>query len=667
MADRIVRYWIKIESHEGNAKSLAAINKSASTAVRSAEKERSKVQRKSADDSTRIQDGLTKANQRELAKRGNDLKRQLAKDDRTREKAVKDAARLDAKETQEALRAGAAAAKERTRIIDRETKAQERARVKADRERERSLKKRVATEKRLQSELNRATAKIETSRTQAIEGFASGTESVARFARGFTMLGLVGEESQQKLLQGLVKMQATFDLVVGGVNSIVRIRKAVMGYMAVVEATSKAEALRRKQNITLINAETVAEVRLAQARGVSAAAGGVGRSATGGVVKSTGRSVTEGAAGGVAVTKGGTIAATAVWLAQLAAVALVITEVAQGFRRLAGDTSKSAESISGSIFGYVKALKASGKAAENTARKEKNRTINLGKKQWMEMRAGIPQAAAAEGRMLQISSAMARETTSPQQRLLALASAQTHARAGVADIAGQTGGGEERLTQRRDELVAIRNKEVEINRERLSAQKEINQTRIEGAQRARELAEQELELAKQQTREAEGRLMSAAERFGRMSPEEQANVIRVKRKADEQGTMALTRAERGIMQGVGTESAAGIARAGDLQSAFEGGFYGEFGASERRDMQAGRKRQEGLPITIEDNRKIEIEVERQEDELAERVASRINDLFAARDRIFAEKIEAKVSSRFDDLDSRTYEELAQQRGATIGR
>ncbi len=136
-----------------------------------------------------------------------------------------------------------------------------------------------------QREQERAMGQIHAGRVKMAEGFVAATESIARFGRGFAALGLVGEENTDKLLRGLIKVQAVFDLVSGGVATA----KNAGNLMAGMRTVSKgASALSTVGNV----ANTAAGVGGAAVAGKMLMGGGA--AAAGGTTATT----TAGAAAG---------------------------------------------------------------------------------------------------------------------------------------------------------------------------------------------------------------------------------------------------------------------------------------------------------------------------------------------------------------------------------
>lgn len=63
--------------------------------------------------------------------------------------------------------------------------------------------------------------------------------SLLRIGRGFALMGLVGEENSQKLLSGLLKIQAGFDVVSGGIGLFMKLKKTLDLYHKSVELGEK--------------------------------------------------------------------------------------------------------------------------------------------------------------------------------------------------------------------------------------------------------------------------------------------------------------------------------------------------------------------------------------------------------------------------------------------
>ena len=108
----------------------------------------------------------------------------------------------------------------------------------------------------------------------AVEAFSSGAESLMRMSRGFAALGLVGEENTEKFLRSLIKLQATFDLAVGGVNLVMRTMKGLDALEKMLKVSRAASAASASVAVAGSRAEAAALALEAKAANTAALAHG---------------------------------------------------------------------------------------------------------------------------------------------------------------------------------------------------------------------------------------------------------------------------------------------------------------------------------------------------------------------------------------------------------
>jgi hypothetical protein len=660
MTERLVSYKLIIEPHDENAKSMAKVAKELAAAVKRFEAEKVKEKKKASDAIGRERERAHGQAVALLAKETKEVERALAKQSRARETAHGQASRMMEK---------------------------------AARDHEKHLTKEVTDTKRavakMEAARSRAQAKIEVGRAQMVEGFASGTESVARFSRGFAALGLAGEENTQKLLQGLVKIQGTFDLVVGGVNAYVRLMKAVKGYMMAAEGAAATETAARGRAIAQIRLEIATENQLRNARlasgqaalissGTRAAGGAAGAAATGAAGQAAGgtagRAVggaAAGAAGGAAASAGGTAALGAgamagLWAAAIGAVVAGGTVIKESLDGSAKDIDSWSMWIAEgqvAMANWVGApfWKDGEKEIKEFAEAAAQAKVLLFRQ---EENVALDIAAASKIFGLQRSRyAAGSELMSPEQRL-----ESTQRFKGMAGVQGQAlslqqGGGAAGLAQRRAGLVEIRNFEISIAKDRLKAQQDIGKARLKEARDAISAAQKELDIVKQRVATASESLASAKEKFGNLDPAQQRTLIRIKQKADAQGAASLTAAERAKLQSVGTKGAADIARTGAHRAADAAG-WAAFGAEERKEIKEGGEKRKQLELQIQDQRKIEVEVTRQEDELVRQTSEEISRLLDERDLIIAQQIAEQVRQARININTASDASIREKQGIT---
>lgn len=142
--------------------------------------------------------------------------------------------------------------------------------------------------------------KVRGAQTQLAERFNSGLGDMMRFSRGLAMMGLAGEENTEKLLRGLVKVQATVDVIAGSIGVWVRLSNAMRDYASMTQAAAAAHAALQTAHgrSATTGVAAVGGGFLAGAGKLAAGAGGLGLGALGiAGVASTGESLVRGALG----------------------------------------------------------------------------------------------------------------------------------------------------------------------------------------------------------------------------------------------------------------------------------------------------------------------------------------------------------------------------------
>jgi len=354
------------------------------------------------------------------------------------------------------------------------------------------------------------------------EQFAAGLGDVMRFSRGIATLGLVGEKDLEKLLRGLVKIQAAFDIIGGGLQMWVKASKLMRDFTAATEAAAAAQtalALAQGGATTTGGVAAAGAAGGAVAQGIAggAAVGAVGKAASG--LKSTaiGGAVAGltvkgiGAAGAVlGPLKTAAVAVTAALLSLPSAIAIAATSfVALGamITNVWGSKDKVAAMMEGlfkpgSVLGWL-----AGKTMARGPRAEFDET---------EKRS-TRMAAASIFRREQQERETAEATVRMQERLASAKTPQQQlgiARAGVEENAE---GAIQAQTAALEKIISLRKQEK-------SAVDATNKAAIEGL---RQQAKQHLALA-DQVKKAR---MSAEERFGAMSAVEQAEILKLSQQA----------------------------------------------------------------------------------------------------------------------------------------
>jgi hypothetical protein len=195
-----------------------------------------------------------------------------------------------------------------------------------------------------------------------------------------------------------------------------------------------------------------------------------------------------------------------------------------------------------------------------------------------------------------------------------------------------SGGGpqnQEAVLAIRDRLV---NEELRLLSERKRQVQDEAKTRQDTIQKEIQGARDRLKLAQQESKEARDRLLTAQERFGQMGRREQVRAISVMRLAERGGPQALSAEQAQILRGIGTERAVGFARQRDLEAGRRGGFQRFFGREERQDIRQAEARERRFQLDISDKRQIEIQVQRQDDQLVQNISREIIRLMDEQER-----------------------------------
>jgi len=161
------------------------------------------------------------------------------------------------------------------------------------------------------------------------------------------------------------------------------------------------------------------------------------------------------------------------------------------------------------------------------------------------------------------------------------------ARGGIMGAAGQAsamGGFEDQKAS-----VELERKRLGLLREEYTIQQQIGDAKLTSAQESLQSAKDELQTMQQILQAEENRLLTAKERFGALSNEEQASLIGLKRRADQEGFGSLSREEQARLASVGTRSVQEQVSQARLRQAEQAGFSTVFGEQEREKIRRSRQ------------------------------------------------------------------------------
>jgi hypothetical protein len=502
----------------------------------------------------------------------------------------------------------------------------------------------------------RALGRISSGNSQLKEGLFNTFEGVGSLARGFALLGFVGEEDLQKLVKQLAVIQGGFDLVRGGIQVYTGITKAVEGYRAAVQAAAAAEAAS------------------AAVRGIAANAGATGSTAAG--VAAAGSSAIGPVAGGLSATgpylatiaaAAAPFAAAAAALASVAAAGYIAAETLRDVRKYGvggGSTPGSAsESIGNSFYGLSKYFASYGdsgpmsglqaQAVNNIRQEESLKRQQAERVQRNEIRAReaafakdeedklaftrqIAEERAANEEQFRASQAAARrgeftsslEFQSPEEKRKAYEGRIGELGSGRSGLAGNE------LRESLEEEMQARRAIFQIREEELKLAQQTNQ-------KALEASKQELSTIQQIVKAREDSLKTAAERFADYDSSQQASIIRAVMKAREGAE--LGRDDRNLLRQAGTDEATGLARASAIAEAEREGF-GTIAGKDRKALVDLRKEADRIKAEIDTKVEVEGTVKLQTDGLRKEIRDALAD-FPRQFREIAEEEARKVYDR----------------------
>lgn len=455
-------------------------------------------------------------------------------------------------------REAAAAVKAYSRIMKEREKAAADAEKQFDREANEAVKaySRIMRERdKLNGQLTDALEKQDQLTGQATKNAAEGLNAVVKMGRGFAELGILSEESSEAMLKGMIRIQAGFDIITGGIDLYVKLQESIRIATKALQAQAAAQAA--------LNALQLAGGKAAVTGGATTAATMGGRAL--GVLGT-------GAAGAGAVTGGGSLmaamgttltglaSAAGLLLAKFVALPAVLAEVIQFFGRLAGFNT---ESIFGAFLGMrdeQKKAAASDKALAGKEKERENRTADINRRNeasvdadelqrsidnWSEKLADAQRSTLGldkgdEARMERdnlargVGAANAQVEAERAKREEAKGGFRGDARAGE-DLARQ------RAVEAQEKLLDADKRRVAVLRDQQKTQEQQVKTLRDQLQQAEKLAQTERDSYK-----------STLAKLGALSEAERRKVQEIGKKLEQGGEM--TEAEARFLQGTGLGS-----------------------------------------------------------------------------------------------------------------
>lgn len=254
----MLRTEVDRKSSSAALREQAKLVKDAQAQATAAVKESSRDMAKAQGDRMRMAVGFAKQQERESVKavKDADKARKEIERDQTRRQSqqnrrtvaiLKQQERDAVKAAKNADREKAAiekAAASRQREQNRRTvailKQQEQDAVLSERGKQAAIKGTEIAQRQALSAHQQATAQLTGMNERATEGFKMSLSGAMSLGRGIAMLGLVGEKDTQKLLEGLIKIQAAFDIMRGSIETVQGLTRAWTAYRSAVAAAAAA-------------------------------------------------------------------------------------------------------------------------------------------------------------------------------------------------------------------------------------------------------------------------------------------------------------------------------------------------------------------------------------------------------------------------------------------
>jgi hypothetical protein len=221
----------------------------------------------------------------------------------------------------------------------------------------------------------------------------------------------------------------------------------------------------------------------------------------------------------------------------------------------------------------------------------------------------------------------------------------------------------QRIEQARQRAAEATERETAATRNRLQVEQQISQEKIKAAEISVQKAQEEIQYRQQIIDAARGRMESGQERFGQMNPVQQKRAIDLLKQAQTQGTAGMRLeqlAELRRLGGLGDE----LGKAEHLARGKE--YLGTYGARYQEEITQAQAAKQKAEITLKDQRELKVNVERDDESIATRLAEEISATLKERDQILIGKVLAEFKRGEQQL-GRQRQEASQNRSALVGK
>lgn len=432
---------------------------------------------------------------------------------------------------------------EAVRSVENREKSEARFRAAESKERSRSVSEAInaieeqnSRHERMAAEARRRNEQISSSAGRIVSAISEGSEAVMRLARGFAHLGLVGEKDLQKLTDSLLWIQGSTEIFTGLVRSIRQVSEGYDAYRRIIVLTTEAQIA--------LNTATAASAAGTAARGGAAVAAGAAGAATplmaslvtgvaaiGGGIAGAGAAVGLEAGASALGVFAAAIGTAVGALAGLGVAAMTASE-SMKFGRGGGATpggiverigtssfnpfhlmNRNLRDANGQLNSTGQAFEAAEKAEKELSIAQERRKLNLE----LEKRdqEEINRLKADQASIASQQAATEREMHAARIALLTPEQKRSEFIKQIADLEKNA-----TLTaEQRGRSI------IEVSRQRLQAEQEIHRTQLQAAQDAEREGQRKLADINQRIDAERNAMLSAQERFGLMTKEEQQGVL----------------------------------------------------------------------------------------------------------------------------------------------
>jgi len=483
----------------------------------------------------------------------------------------------------------------------------------------------VEADKRKQVALEDASRRFQqqarTAGREVANNFIEMGEAGMRFARGLTMIGLIGEKDLNKVKDALLGVQGAVDIL-SGLGRILTKTDQIM------QGLTKA---------TL--AQAAAQKALSLANGASGAAAAGGAAAGGlGALGSMG-----GVAGGVAAILTGPFGLVAAGAVAVGAALLGLRDTLKDPpKRAAGDNS--ARGVKDLRFSQWLVLSAT--SGSSTA--QGNETGSAAKKDLIEsekltnrldQRAKLMMEANAKDRA-SFSESESRKSGFMKEQLT-IQEAMLRNRYEQGTSAEKTKIIEQEIAKYSKEAIqgtaGARDQVIKWMEKRLSHEREISREQKTAANESLSKSKDLLRSIEDQIRAKRESNMSARESFGMKSDEEQQDILSIKRRVD-QGDKSVSPEEISKLRGLSGRTDKQISAFAQSR-AKAGGFDAAFGREQRQEVQQLDAIRKKLQVEVKQKTDIVVKIDRDIEAEAQSIAKQINVQQAIQNSDLAKRVQ----------------------------